>query len=115
MKFTFALNWWLVLQLFILPVLLPLLVGLVTKYSTSSRAKAILLLALSIITALLTNILAAQQSGQAEFDLGLALLTAFVTFVFGVGVHLGLLKPVGATEAVQSTGNHDKVLPPATE
>lgn len=111
MKFTFALSWWLILQVFILPVLLPLLVGLATKYSTSARAKAILLLALSVITALLTNILNAQQSGVAEFDLGLALLTAFVTFVFGVGVHLGLLRPTGATDAVQSTGNHDRVAP----
>lgn len=107
MEFQFALDGWLILQLLILPVILPLLVGFVTKSSTSSKAKAILLLALSVVTALLTSVLNAYQSGATEFDLGLALLTAIVTFVFGVGVHLGLLKPTGATEAVQNSGVHD--------
>lgn len=105
MKFTFSVSGWLILQLFVLPVLLPLIVGLVTTKVTSSRVKSISLLGLSIITSLLTNILAAQQSGALEFDLGLALVTAFVTFVFGVGVHLGLLKPTGATNVVQNTGH----------
>jgi len=105
MEFTFSLSGWIILQLFILPVLLPLAVGLVTKYTTSSSLKALLLLALSVITALLTEMLSAFQNGVESFDLGLALLQAIVTFVIGVGFHFGLLKPTGLTDKAQAIGN----------
>jgi hypothetical protein len=112
-SFTFDLSFWVILQLFILPVALPLLVGLVTTRVTSSLAKAIWLLALSVVTSLLTNMLAAFQSGAEAFDLGLALMTAFVTFVAGVGVHTGLLKAensegVSLTSLAQANGRHEK-------
>lgn len=97
-------TFWLLLQVFGLPVFLPLLVGLVTTRITHPRTQAILLLFLSVVTALLTNMLNAFQSGQASFNLGLALVTAFTTFIFGVGVHVGFLRPTGATGAVLDHG-----------
>ena len=105
MEITFDLNIWQVVQLFVLPVLLPLLVGLVTTRVTHSGIKAVLLLGLSVITALITEMLASQVAGTS-YNLGMGLLTAFITFVFGVGVHTGLLKPTGATEKVQEIGSH---------
>lgn len=107
MEFTFELNFWLILQLLILPVLLPMLVGLVTTRVTSSGRKAILLLALSVITSFLTELLNAYEAGQESFDLGLALLTTIVTFVFGVGIHYGFLKPTGTTHKLQSVGRKE--------
>lgn len=109
MEFTFTFSFWLILQMFILPILLPMLVGIVSTVVTSARAKAIGLLALSVVTALLTNLFNAYQSGEATFDIGLALLSAFVTFVFGVGVHYGFLKPTGTTEVLLNTGRTEQM------
>ena len=60
---------------FAIAVLLPLLVGLVTKHTTSSGTKAVLLLALSAVSAILTGWAAAAEANVA-FDLGTAALTA---------------------------------------
>lgn len=106
MEITFAIDIWLVLQLLVLPVVLPLLVGLVTTRVTSSNAKALLLLGLSVVTSLLSNMLAAYENGNAAFNLGLALFMALTTFVFGVGMHYGLYKPSGASATVQRIGSH---------
>lgn len=105
MEISFALDFWIVLQLLILPVVLPLLVGLVTTRVTSSNKKAILLLALSVITSVLTSLLGAYQNGVEEFNLGLTLLAALATFVFGVGVQFGFLRPTGLTAKVQAIGS----------
>lgn len=88
-------------------IFLPLLVGLVTTHVTSSGTKAVLLLALSAITAILTQWLASADV-EAPFDLGTALLAAVGTFVVGVAVQFGLWRPVGATDAIQSIGEHDR-------
>lgn len=97
MDFIISLDFWLLLQLLVIPVLLPMLVGLVTTYVTAPRTQGILLLALSVITAFLTEMLSAFQSGAEQFDIGLALVTSLATFVFGVGVHLGFLKTKNAS------------------
>lgn len=107
MTFTIGVSLWVVLQLFILPVALPLIVGLVTKYSTSSTSKALLLLALSIASSTLTELLDAFNSGAETYDIGLALIRALVTFGVGAGVHFGLLKPTGLTDKVQAIGNSE--------
>ena len=59
MDITFSITGVQLLQ-FAVAVLLPLLVGLVTTRVTKSGAKAVLLLALSVITSLLTELLAAE-------------------------------------------------------
>ena len=102
MDITFSLTWVQLLQ-FAVAVLLPLLVGLVTTKVTKSGVKAVLLLALSVITSLLSVLLAASQAGTT-YDLGVGLLLGLSTFIIGVAMHYGLWKPVGATQAAQSVG-----------
>lgn len=102
MEFTFSLSLAQQLQ-FILAVFLPVLVGLVTTRVTSAARKAILLLALSVITSLLTEILNAVMSGQS-YDLGTGLMAALTTFIIGVSMHYGLWKPTGVSEAAKEVG-----------
>lgn len=85
-------------------VVLPLLTGLVTKTSTSAGFKAVVLLALSAVTAVLTDFLAALNGGTA-FDLGATLLTALGTFLIGVGMHFGIWKPTGVAAGLQRVGS----------
>lgn len=79
---------------------LPLLVGLVTKVTTSGGVKAVLLAALSLASSLLTELGVAIANG-VPYDLGAGLLVALPTFLVAVGLHFGLWKPVGAAEAAQ--------------
>jgi hypothetical protein len=81
---------------------LPLLVGLVTKASWSPGWKATLLLALTAVNQYLVTWLGAIDKHQA-FDWKGYLVTVIIGFVISVGSHFGLLKPTGATEAVQNT------------
>ena len=87
---------------FVIAVLLPLVVGLVTTRITSSGVKAVLLLFLSALTALLTTWLNAAQQ-DIPFDLGAAIFAFLATFLVGVAVQFGFWKPVGATAKVQDT------------
>jgi len=87
---------------FVIAILLPLLVGLVTKEVTSSGIKAVLLVALSALTAFCTSWLNAAQQNMS-FDLGAALFAFLATFLVGVAVQFGFWKPVGATALVQNT------------
>lgn len=105
MDVVFDVNGLQVLQ-FIIAVFLPLLVGLVTTHVTSSGKKAVLLLALSAITALAVGLAGAAEAGET-FDLGAALISTLTTFVIGVAVQFGLWRPTGATDAVQSIGEHE--------
>lgn len=79
---------------------LPLVVGLVTKSTTSAGAKAIWLAALSAASGFLSEW---ANSGD-DFMWSTALITWLATFVVAVGSHFGLLKPTGATDAVQKVG-----------
>ncbi|KAB1647910.1 hypothetical protein F8O04_12220 [Pseudoclavibacter endophyticus] len=111
---TFTFSWVLFLQL-IIGVVLPLVVGLVTKHSTSSGLKALLLAGLALVSSLLTEILNAAQTDR-PYDVGQGLLIGLVTFVTAVGVHYGLLKPTGATDAVQAVGDRTPIeVPPRTD
>lgn len=98
---TFTLPGVQLLQL-LLGAVLPLVVGLVTTRVTRSGLKAVLLAALSVVTSILTELVAALQTGEA-YDLGMALLLGFGTFLVAVATHYGLLKPTGATDAAQRT------------
>lgn len=87
---------------------LPLVVGLVTKSSTAASTKAILLLALTALTNVLTQFAGAAE--DAGFPWGTTLVTAAVGFAMAVAVHFGLWKPTGATITVQAALVKDTVL-----
>ena len=99
----FVVSWPLIIQTLVATIL-PLIVGLVTKTSSSRTLKALLLAGLSIISAGLTDLLAALTGGEA-FDLGTWLVGAVATFAVAVSAHYGFWKPTGATGAVQSVGD----------
>ncbi len=90
----------------IIGVILPLVVGLVTKWQTSAGTRAVLLLALSAVSAFLTELLATMNNGTV-FDVGATLLTVLSTFLVGVGTHFGLWRPVGASAAAKRIGSRN--------
>lgn len=87
----------------VLSAVLPLLVGLVTTRVTDGRVKAVLLAALTLATGLLTELLAAVNAGTT-YDLGEGLTAGVTGFLIAVGLHFGLYKPTGLTDAVQAVG-----------
>lgn len=101
MSFEFAVNWVQVLQ-FVIAVLLPLLVGLVTTKVTRADVKAVLLIVLSFASGLLTEILVAAQSNLV-YDLAAGLFTGLTTLVIAIAIHYGVWKPTGASEAAQNS------------
>lgn len=100
---------WQLLQ-FVVAIVLPAVVGLVTTRATDPGLKAVLLLVLSIASSLLTELAAALQTGST-YNLGLALLFALGTFITGVAIHYGLLKPVGVSDRLAGTLRTDAALP----
>lgn len=97
----------------VVTVLLPVLVGLLTKASWSGRAKAILLLALSAVNALVTSGLEAANTG-VDWEFIPVLYTIVINFMIAVAVHFGLWKPVGTSEAAQRSlvTDRSRPLPP---
>lgn len=91
----------LIIQLLISTVL-PLAVGLVTKTTTNGGTKAILLAGLALLTSLLTELGQAIANGT-PYDIGQGLLLALPTFLIAVGMHFGLWRPTGSSEAAQKT------------
>ncbi|WNM67600.1 holin [Arthrobacter phage Makoto] len=86
---------WSLLQLLVSAVL-PLLVGLITTRMTASNKKSILLLGLSIVTSALTELLSWYLGGHnTPFDVFQWLTMALLSFVVGVGLHMGLYKTPG--------------------
>lgn len=116
----FDINWWDVLQ-FLVTVLLPLLVGLVTKSSTSGLRKGVLLAALAVLVNLGGSLLAWYQAGSlGTFDLADAVFTALTGFVFAVAAQFGIYAAkdssgVSLTDRVQAVGNgrHEAGVPVA--
>jgi hypothetical protein len=82
-------------------VLLPILVGLVTTRVTSPRVKALALLALSLVTSIVSSWILAVQSATS-FDLWAALYTFGTVFLIGVASHFGLWRPTGVAAAAAS-------------
>lgn len=82
-------------------VLLPVLVGLVTKVSTSSSVKALLLAALSAVTGVASALIQANEAGRSV-DLYPLALSAVSVFVVAVATHYGLWKPTYVTAAAQN-------------
>lgn len=77
-------------------VVIPLLVGLVTKEVTSSAVKAIVLAALSAVAGLATAYVDAGGLFTEE-----ALQSAVTYFAVAVTTYFGLYKPTGITGKVQ--------------
>lgn len=85
----------------VISIFLPIIVALVTKQTASGTWKSLTLLALSIVTATLTQI----QASGGTFDLVETAKATLLSFVVAVATHFGLLKPMSVTGtdgAVQS-------------
>lgn len=82
-------------------VVLPVLVGLVTKRVTHAGIKAVLLLALSTLNGFIVEV----ANGGPAFDWGTAAVLAAVSFGTGVLAHFGLWKPTGVSGKAQAIGS----------
>lgn len=85
---TFEPNWVLVLQI-VVAVLLPLLVAIVNKASSSGQVKAVWLAVLTLIATVLTGILNALVTGE-PVELFALLLTALGSFAVSVASYFGI-------------------------
>jgi len=103
----FAPDWVLVLT-FIVGTALPVLTGLVTKTVTSARRKALILLGLSAVTGLLSELLAA-VTADVTYDLFSGLMTALGVFILGVAFQFGFWRPSGVTATVQAVGDKGSI------
>jgi hypothetical protein len=81
-------------------VVLPVLVGLVTTRVTNAGIKAVLLLALSTATGLVTEYAGPHDAG---YSVGTAAVLALVSFGTGVLSHFGFWKPVGVSGRAQDS------------
>jgi hypothetical protein len=88
-------------------VLLPILVGLVTKRSTSPGVQAVLLLAFASVKAFLEAWLQATNT-SVDFAFVPVAISVVVNFAIAVVSHLGLWKPTGAAAAAQDSMVKDK-------
>lgn len=100
--YTFTLDPVLIIQ-FVVAVLLPVLVGLVTQRSTRPGVKATLLALFSFVASILTGLVDAIVA-EVPFDFGTAFVLGLPTFVIAVSTHYGLWKPTGVSATVQDVG-----------
>ncbi|MGW3191586.1 hypothetical protein ACWDBT_27475 [Streptomyces ardesiacus] len=85
----------------LISVVLPVLVGLVTKRVTHAGVKAVLLLALSTLNGFLVEL----AHPGPDYNVGTAVVLSLVAFGTGVLAHFGLWKPTGvSTKAQESLG-----------
>lgn len=92
--------------------LVPLLNGLVTRYS-ASRARAYLQLVLGAAAGFGSEWLHALTTGTA-YDVGSAALAAVLALVTSVAVQAGVWAPLGVSEAVKRAGVGSKDVRAAT-
>jgi len=85
-------------------IVLPILVGIVTKTTTHPGMKAVLLALLSAVSGLLSEYMA----GGAGFNWATAAITWLGTFMVAVATHFGFWRPTGITAAVQNIGVSDR-------
>lgn len=98
----FAPSWVQLLTLAV-TVVLPLLVGLVTKRTTDGGRKAVYLAVLAALTGLGSELLAAISDGQT-YDLAAGLYTALTALVFAIALHYGVYKPTGLAGKAADVG-----------
>lgn len=96
----------------ILSVFLPILVGLATRESTHPGIKAVLLLALSIITSVVHSAYDAVQN-NIHWSWQPVVYSAVISFIVGVTSHFGLWSPTGVSGVAAKIINIDppKVAP----
>ena len=87
-------------------VILPILVGLVTRKSTSSTVQAILLLLFAAVKTILVAWLDAENT-SAAFEWVPVVYTTLVSFGIAVAVHFGLWRPTGVADAALRSGVKD--------
>lgn len=75
---------------FILATLAPLIVGLITKRFVESKTKTILLIFVTVIIQILTEL-------GSTFNLWEFLTKLVMAFILSVGIHYQILKPTGIT------------------
>jgi hypothetical protein len=95
-------------------ILLPILVGLVTRQSTSAGVKATLLLLLSAVNSILSAWLQAENTA-AVFDWIPVVYSTLVNFGIAVTLHFGLFKPTGVAGAAQRSLVADRPQAAVTE
>jgi hypothetical protein len=108
----FEIDWIAVLQI-VIAFVLPVLVGVVTKTTTNSTLKVVLLGALALVTAFLTQWLDASIAGET-FDAAQALLSGLLTWGVAIAAHLGIWKPTGVTQRAQDLGTSSDGTPSIT-
>lgn len=87
---------------FVVGIVLPLLVGLVTTRTTSPARKAILLAALALVTSVLSGVLEAVTNGT-EYDLFANFFVFLGVFVTSVAMYFGVWSRAGSSgESVSS-------------
>lgn len=86
----------------VIQFILPLVVGLVTKVSTASSVKSVLLLALTALTQFVLSWQEAVEAAQT-FDYGLVLWNVAVGFAISTAAHFGLYRGTGLTAKAQQT------------
>lgn len=109
--FTFTLDPVTVISQLVIPVFLPVLVGVVTKYSTRPGIKATLLAGLTLASQVLMEYVTATTAGTI-FDLGQALTATIPAFTISVATHYGLWKPTGVALAAAAIANRDPKITP---
>jgi hypothetical protein len=85
----------------VVTVLLPLLVGFITR--REFQHKALVLLGLAAVTGLGSELLATLQAGGV-YDVGAGLVRAALSLGAALLLHYGVYKPEGATEVAQRLG-----------
>lgn len=91
-------------------IVLPILVGLVTRQSTSAGVKAVLLLALAAIKTILEAWLQAANTA-ADFEWVPIVYTTVINFGIAVAVHFGFYKATGVAQAAQNSLVTDRAQP----
>lgn len=86
-------------------LLLPLLVGLLTKQSWNRNFKAVLLLAVAALSAGITDLITAGTLDNWKTILG----QTAINWLIAVAVHYHLWKPTGVSETVADLGVTDTI------
>jgi peptidoglycan/LPS O-acetylase OafA/YrhL len=94
---------WVGILTLVVSVILPALVGLVTKVVTSPNKKAIILTLLSALTGFGGELLNALVNHTA-YNVFAGIITFVTAFIIGVAVHFGFLKPTGISTKLQAVG-----------
>ena len=81
-------------------VLMPLLVGLITRPSTKASVQSLLLLVASVLNGYLSEAL---ETG-ARYNWTDGTLQFVVSLVMAIAIHYGVWKPLGATQKALSVG-----------